>query len=113
MSALDLLKSIPRFVPKRVSERRSFQIVRARLAVAARLKRTAIGPGVPIVGEVVIGNTNWRRDTALQLWTIAQEAIAAHDRMAWLICVGLQSDQPLEDLYALAIQAEPIIQLHV
>jgi hypothetical protein len=107
------MKTLSRLIPNRVIERTSMQILRARLAVDARQKRTTVGPGVPIVGEIALGNANWRRDVTLLLWTIAQEAIAADDRMAWLICVGLQSEEPLEDLYALAVQAEPIVQLHV
>jgi hypothetical protein len=113
MSGASLMRALSRFVPKRVVNRPSTQILHARLAVALRQKQTAIGPGVPIVGQIALGNADWRRNVTLLLWTLAQEAIAANDRLAWLICVGLPSCEPLEDLYALAVQAESIIQLHV
>jgi hypothetical protein len=114
MSGAALLRALSRFVPRRVVDRPSMQILRARLAVALRQRQTGIGPGVPIVGEIALGdNAGWRRDVTLLLWTLAQEAIAANDRLAWLICTGLPGDEPLEDLYALAVQAGPVIQLHV
>lgn len=108
-----LMRTLSRLLPTRVMKRPAMQVLRAKLAVAERQEQAVIGPGIPIVGEILLENADWRRDVTLLLWKLAQEAMAANDRLAWLVCVGLPSEQPLEDLYALAAQVESIIQLHV
>jgi hypothetical protein len=48
---------------------------------------------------------------ALQLWALAHAAAADANRSAWLIVIGAPTDR-LEDIFALAAQADSLVQLH-
>ncbi len=108
-----LLRGLPRFIPERLLNRPAIQVLRAKFAVAARRNQTTIAPGIPIVGQISPTRRDWRRDVSLLLWTLAREALSANDRFAWLICAGFPSEEAIDDLYALAVQAEPVVQLHI
>jgi hypothetical protein len=113
MLPVTLLRRLPRFLPKRVLNRPSMQVLLAGLDVDARQVQTRIGPEIPIGGEIRLTNSYWRRDVTLMLWALMREAMAAEDRLAWLMCVGFPRDEPIDDLYALGVQAESVVQLHI
>jgi hypothetical protein len=108
-----LFRRLLLFIPKRILGRPSVQVLCARLDVAFGQRQAKVGPNVPIFGEVTLGHAGWRLDVALLLWALAREASVVADRPAWLLCVGPPREEPLEDLYALAVQAEQIVQLHI
>jgi hypothetical protein len=108
-----LFRRVLLFIPKRILGRPSVQVLCARLEVAFGQRQVRAGPKVPIFGEVTLGGAGWRLDVALLLWMLAQEASVASDRPVWLLCIGTPREEPLEELYALAVQAEQIVQLHI
>ena len=108
-----ILKAVSGLIPERILRRPSVQIVRSRLAVAQRLRRSDVGAGVPVVCEFRLDDSAaWRAQFAAALWSLSRAASASHDRMAWMLCIGLPPESP-EDLYALAVQADPVVQLHI
>lgn len=93
--------------------RPSVRVMRALLAVAETLRRVDVGPGMPIIGEVVLdGGSDWRTEFTAAMWSVLQSCDAATDRTVWMICVGVPP-VTLDDLYAIAVQAEPLVQLHL
>jgi hypothetical protein len=100
-------------VPSRVLNRPAVQILRARLAAADKRRRTKVGPGMPIVGEITLdGAPDWRARFTAALWSLATEASDCKDRGIWMICVAASPETP-DDLYALMIQVEAPTQLHL
>jgi hypothetical protein len=100
-------------VPSRVLNRPAVQILRARLAAADKRRRTKVGPGMPIVGEIALdGAPDWRARFAAALWSLGTEASDCKDRGIWMICVSASPEAP-DDLYALMIQVEAPTQLHL
>jgi hypothetical protein len=100
-------------VPSRILNRPAAQILRARLATADKRRRTNVGPGMPIVGEIVLGGApDWRARFTAALWSLARKASDDKDRGIWMICVAASPDAP-DDLYAVTIQAAAPTQLHL
>jgi hypothetical protein len=113
MTRASVLNGIAKLIPHRVLVRPSIQVVQGRLAAADKLRRTTVGPGMPIVGEVILdAAADWRAQFAAALWTLMQEYDAAANRNLWMICVGTPP-VTLDELYAIAVQADPLVQLHL
>jgi len=107
------LKTLSALLPERVLRLRSLQIIGARLLVADRMRRKSVAPDMPIVGELVLDRAaQWRAQFAAMLWSVARAAQSANGRLAWALCIGFPPEAP-EDLYAMAVQADPLVQLHI
>ena len=113
MSRPDFLKLVERIVPRRVLVRASVQVLRARMAVRSRMRRSEVGPGMPIVGIFEFGeDQDWRSRLIAAMVALSHEASFSVDRFTWLMCVGFPPDAP-DEVYALSVQAAPLVQLHM
>lgn len=108
-----MLKLLDRLVPRRIMVRPSVQVLRGRLAARRRMSSPNVGPGMPIVGEFTFGDeADWRAQLLAAVAALSKEAQTATDRLVWLMCIGGPPEAP-DDLYALSIQAAPLVQTHM
>ena len=113
MSLSQTLKIIDRLLPQRILGRPSVQILRGRLAARARMRRSDVGPGMPIIGEFTFEKaSDWRADLMAAIAALSRRANQANDRAAWIMCLGMPPEAP-DDVYAMAIQAERVVQLQM
>lgn len=109
----EILNAIVGLVPDRVLNRPAVRVLRARLEAADKRQRAAVGPGLPIVGEIALdGVADWRTRFTAVLWSLARAAADAPDRAVWMLCVAASPEAP-DELYALMAQASSPTQLHL